>query len=149
MWTPGGGLASADLQCQNEAKAAGLAGTFLALLATDSASAASRLDTTGAPWVRVDGVPVVASALDLVKQNLLAPINLNALGAPVTVNDATWCGASDPITQSAGVSCLSWTSAASTVKGSQLWLDATRKAFFSGVYPDNCSVMKRVVCLEK
>jgi hypothetical protein len=64
-WRPDGNLASADLLCASEASAAGLPGTYKALLATETASAASRFDTTLAPWARVDGVLLAATAEEL------------------------------------------------------------------------------------
>ncbi|MET0343915.1 MAG: hypothetical protein ABW252_23070, partial [Polyangiales bacterium] len=54
-WTPAGGLAGADALCQTEARDAGKVGTFRALLATPTATAASRFDARGARWVRADG----------------------------------------------------------------------------------------------
>src|SRR5262249_24823251 len=59
-----GGAAAADAHCQNEAQTASLSGSYRALLATTTASAtdASRFDLTGAPWVRLDGTPWVATA---------------------------------------------------------------------------------------
>lgn len=60
QWLPGGGLTAADAFCQ--AAAGTLPGTYKALLATTTASAGSRFSIVGAPWVRVDGVPLTSSA---------------------------------------------------------------------------------------
>lgn len=60
-WVPGGGLASADQLCQNEAAQAGLNGSFKALLASSNASAASRFSVDSTPWVRPDGVTIAST----------------------------------------------------------------------------------------
>ena len=65
-WLPSGGLAGADMFCQNEANAAMLSGTFLAYLPTAAATADSRFTSTGLPWRRVDGVRIVDTAAELV-----------------------------------------------------------------------------------
>lgn len=79
-FTMGGGIASADAYCQNEAAAAGFPGTFLALVAMSTASAASRYDLTGPPWYRVDGIPIVRVASDLASSSLIAPLDLDSTG---------------------------------------------------------------------
>ncbi len=77
----GVGLVGLDAQCNSEASLAGLAGTFKAAVATSAASAASRFDTTGARWVRTDGVPLSATAAALFSEGLQAPLNVSADGA--------------------------------------------------------------------
>jgi len=61
MWDPTSGIAAADALCT--AEAAGRPGTFQALLATPTRSAIARFDTSGKPWVRVDGMPLLPTAL--------------------------------------------------------------------------------------
>jgi hypothetical protein len=51
-----GGLSTADMACAINASVAGLSGTFKAMLATTSASIASRFTPSGVPVVRPDGV---------------------------------------------------------------------------------------------
>jgi hypothetical protein len=77
-----GGVAGLDALCA-EAASFYLTGTFVALVATTTAPASSRLSASGAPWVRVDGVPIVATAADLFAAggpNLIAPLDLDASG---------------------------------------------------------------------
>jgi hypothetical protein len=64
---PDASLASADAICQGEATRAGYSGVFKALLAssTPALTAVSRMNLNGTPWVRPDGVPLVAAASDL------------------------------------------------------------------------------------
>src|SRR5262249_36195496 len=82
-FTPGGGIAAADVQCQNDAKNAGITNfsAFFALLSTSGASAVSRLNPAGPPWKRPDEVQVVLDPTDLGKGNLIAPIDVSASGA--------------------------------------------------------------------
>lgn len=63
-WNAATGLARADQLCALEAKVARKPGSFKAVLATSTASAISRFDTSGPPWVRADGFPLLPSARD-------------------------------------------------------------------------------------
>jgi hypothetical protein len=64
-----GGLAGADAFCQAEAQSAGLPGTYVAWLSTDSSDAIDRLESPeGVPaegWVRPDGLPVFVDRGDV------------------------------------------------------------------------------------
>jgi hypothetical protein len=104
------GLAAADAICQNAA-AGFLPGSYKALLATSSTSAASRFDLSGAPWLRPDGVLVVASAADLASDKLLAPVILGADGGHLG-GGGFWSGAASMGSAGdGGTSCNDWTSA--------------------------------------
>ena len=70
VFTPGGGLAAADALCNSEASTASLPGTYRALLATTTASAASRFSTSGAPWGRPDGVLLAPTAAALFRRRV-------------------------------------------------------------------------------
>jgi hypothetical protein len=71
VWIPSGGLAGADQLCAAEAQQAGLNGSFKALLATQGASAASRFDLNGQPWVRPDGVAIAPTASALFSEDFI------------------------------------------------------------------------------
>jgi hypothetical protein len=123
-WQPSGNIAKADAFCQTDAKAAGLPNynTFVALLATSTASMLSRLHTGGAPWKRVDDVFAFRSPDDLVASNLLAPIDLVADGSFYS-DFNFWSGASRPESASSGdVSCQDWST--SSVMAHGLYGDA-------------------------
>jgi hypothetical protein len=82
--TQNGGVATLDAACASAASSAGLPGTYAALVATSSATAASRFSTAGSPWVRTDGVQIVASAANLFASSgpiLLAPLDIDAKGS--------------------------------------------------------------------
>lgn len=110
-WVPAGGLTAADARCNQDASAAGLPGTFKALLATTGASAASRFTTAGGPWVRRDGIPLVAQAADMFVASgvLVAPLNVTASGNYLG-NNGGWSGGADP-KQPGTNTCSNWTSA--------------------------------------
>jgi hypothetical protein len=112
------GLAAADKVCASEARDAGLPGSYKALLASEGASAASRFNLQGAPWVRRDGVPIVEQASDLGRGKLIAPIAANAAGAYDFNLTFAWAGAVTPADAGTAEStCASWTSRAETALG--------------------------------
>ncbi len=107
----GGGLAGLDAQCNSEASLAGLAGTFKAAVATSAASAASRFDTTGAPWVRTDGVPLAATAAALFSEGPQYPLNLPADGSQYFDYQRIWMGAASiAAAGTADSTCIGWSS---------------------------------------
>jgi hypothetical protein len=109
-FAPGGtGLQAADEQCQNEATAAMLPGTYKALLATSQTSAVDRFNTNGPTWVRPDGVPVFATANDLTTFTMMAAIAVDAAGNTAINPMQVWAGASSP-TKMGGAGCVNWTS---------------------------------------
>ncbi len=118
-WSPYVGIAKADGFCKAEASAAGLpsANTFIALLATSTASAASRLTPGGIPWKRVDDVFVFNGPSDLAGNRLLAPIDLVADGGLYS-GFSFWSGAASP--NSVGTlagSCQDWSTSSAGALG--------------------------------
>jgi hypothetical protein len=111
------GLAGADALCADEAAAAGLGGKFLALLATSTASAASRFaDLDGAVWVRLDGVPLNrAGESPFDEGGLLAPLNVDSTGT-YNLSGYVTVGAHGPraLALPALTGCRDWTSVACT-----------------------------------
>ena len=75
-----GGLAGGDRICQDLADAAGLSGTYLAWLSDSNESPRTRFTQSTVPYVRVDGVKVADSWLDLTDSSLDAPINVDQTG---------------------------------------------------------------------
>jgi uncharacterized repeat protein (TIGR02543 family) len=121
-WTPGGGLSSADAKCQAEASAAGLTGTYLALLPTSTASAISRF-ATGAgslPWARLDNTLLAPTAGALAASTtkfLEASPNGNAMNTQWWAAQPVWGGGVDTLSQVAAAAdtCNDWTSSSSTM----------------------------------
>ena len=110
-WMSGGGVAAADQLCQDEAIQAGLNGTFKALLATDGASAASRFNSDGSPWVRPDGVVIAPTRGELFSSDYIdSAIYQSADGLGYFANYGIWTGAIDPTTAgTSDTTCKNWT----------------------------------------
>ena len=113
----GGGLAAADSHCQREATAAGLSGTFRALLASDGVPAASRVQVNASVvWWRLDGVRLNAdaSATFLDAATLLAPLNVTSR---MNYMDASvFTGAGQPTDAGAAAqTCADWMSTAASL----------------------------------
>lgn len=107
LWPSGGGIASADQFCMQQAGAAGRSGTFIALLATSTTSIATRVANVAGPIVRSDGVVIASSAADLVADNLQTSPNLHLDGS-AHIKPDVFAGAFSP-SQTSGSSCLDWT----------------------------------------
>jgi hypothetical protein len=95
-WTPGGGIGAADTAGQNAATSAGLTGSFRALLATSTDSAASRF-TDGPTWVRRDGVRLAATAADVLAGNLEAATSRRRSACKRAARTARPAGTSSPV----------------------------------------------------
>jgi hypothetical protein len=107
-FTIGGGLPAADAQCQADASAAGLPGTFRAALATTTASAATRIGSLAGTWRRPDGIVVTHQGLDQLP--LLSAVNVDASGTAIRVA-WTYVGALS-WTEIGTSTCADWTSTA-------------------------------------
>jgi hypothetical protein len=147
----GGGLAAADAVCTNDARAWGLKGSFRALLAVEGASAASRFDLGGPPWVRADGVPVVEMASDLALGKIVAPIEL---GPDSTWHfwTWTWTGARTPGQPGTTAStCGSWTSTAEGSYANWGLANSIDPEFWFGAYgvPCQANFQYHVYCLQQ
>jgi hypothetical protein len=110
-FVPGGGLAAADALCANEASLAGVSGTFLAMLPSSTASAASRFDLGGANWVRLDGIAVAESPLAFMAGELSASPNVTS--RRTYTDSVVITGGIPAMLANNGETCVAWTNAAS------------------------------------
>lgn len=140
-WTPGLGLAGADAHCQGEADAAGIGGSYFALLATSAASAASRAPA-GLPWARIDGVPIVRAASDLSTGTFLHPLHVDVNGVH---HQARVLVGANNLASPANNACNDWTSASAGVVGTRLLAESPQNS----VQFTPCSVPARLYCLEQ
>jgi hypothetical protein len=150
-WLPGGGIAAADALCQREAQAASLSGSFKALLATAQATAASRFNaTTGQPWVRLDGVPLVSKPTDLFATDgkALVPLQLTSKSQYIA-GEGVWSGAPDPQAPGTPAStCASWTTTTGTAQAGAP--EHSRLTSMFGDWPDEaCNQPHRLYCLQE
>jgi hypothetical protein len=126
--------------CSTEARAAGLSGRFVALLATSSSSALSRVDLTQGPWTRTDGVPFVGAATDLMTRPLSA-LSVRANGTysePVLV----WTGIGGP-------ACSDWSSSMDTDSGILGYAAETDPAAWDTYLVEPCNFARgHLYCLQ-
>jgi hypothetical protein len=150
LYLPSGGVETADALCQQEATTHGLQGTYRALIATQTSSAASRFDLAGLPWIRTDGIPWVLRASDLTDGKVLTALNVTAAGDQVS-NTRVWTGSADPRTPAADPSqnCADWHTPSQTG-----WLgeavESASQFFFADLAVDfeNCTVAHPLYCLQ-
>ena len=143
------GLAAADSLCSNEARAASLPGSYKALLALNGASAVSRLNLAGPPWVRTDGVPVVAKAQDLAVKKLLASIGVSATQVHHAKFALVWAGATSPGEPGTAEStCAAWSSDAGAL-GVVGFAQSTNPSASFGTSTDWCLVPLHLYCLQE
>jgi Divergent InlB B-repeat domain len=148
-WFPGGGLAAADAQCATDATAAGLSGTFKALLATAATPALSRFNTAGLPWARPDNTKLASTAAALSAATYVdATPTSNADNTLWYSNFGVWSGASSLTTYgSLTDTCNDWTSGVGT--GVYGISDATKVADWRARGTISCNQPNAIVCLQQ
>jgi hypothetical protein len=142
--TIGSGVSAFDTACVNDATGAGLTGTFVAVVASETESALHHVAPGGVtrPWVRVDGVEVTSDFI-----TFEAPLNVTATGQHVSYV-TTLSGAPSAMQTGASTSCTSWTSASNATTTPVGKAErSTSEAWFSGSVPCN-SASSRVQCAE-
>ena len=150
-WTPGEGIGSADTLCQNEATAAKLPGTYKALLAPSGASAASRFNVSGAPWIRSDGIPLAPTASAFFSASVLdVSPDVTADGSVYSGSYSVWSGA--PTMTTAGsdaTTCGNWLSTSGTGIGGNSG-DTAAAMFFDEWKMNQCnSTWTKLTCLQE
>lgn len=152
VWVPGGGLDSADAHCQQEADAeTGLTGTFKALLATSTASAASRFDATGDVWIRTDGIALASSAAALMDGEFDTSINVTADGDGYVGSAGVWTGAPSPTDLgSEATTCQDWATDETTASGTGTQAASSApRAFSEAAGSTSCDTGLRLYCLQE
>lgn len=139
------GLTGADANCQADADANALGGTFRAWLPTTTATAGSRFTATGAPWVRLDGAPLGASNVEVLAGSWLTSLHVQADRTPAFHN--VWFGADDPAAVATTSNCADWSTrqpSSMAVYGSSVYSSALATNFnFSG-----CDASFGIYCFE-
>jgi hypothetical protein len=146
-WMPASGLAAADARCAADASAAGLVGSFRALLPVDGQTAASRFDLTGPTWVRMDGMPIVLDAAGLAGGSLFTSLNTTAAGAHVRGSVATG-GVRPGVAGTLADTCADWSDAgAAHSRGASN--SGGPSAFNDTTSPASCATALPVYCLQE
>lgn len=134
-----GGIAGADAFCEARATAAGLPGTFVALLWTSTTTPADRVAGSRG-WVDLQGT-VIGDTPDSLVNATINPLRHDELGVRVPPQTfALWGG--QPIFSS---SCDDWTSTTTPMFG--LHIVSSEASFDTDTY-GNCSDGGRVICAE-
>lgn len=123
-----GGLAGADIICQQRAQAANLLGAYKAWLSDAAQSPATRFVQSTGPYRRVDGVTVAGNWADLTDGTLDAPITVAETGAVFDALDLrSWTHtlANGTAGGVLNANCSNWTSADNGVNGDEGQVAAT------------------------
>lgn len=146
---PSEGIDGADTLCASQASTASLPGTYKALLATTSASAASRM-TPALLYVRPDGIPIATGATLQAGGALDSGIWQRADGIYVpSAGDLTYTGAQTPAaTGTLTSTCDNWTSTTSNgaVIGGTTFADPT---WWNLASNGQCAQTLAVYCLQQ
>lgn len=114
-----GGLSGADSNCQSQADAASLGGTWKAWLSDASTNASSRLSQSIVPYVKVDGTTVVVNNWsDLTDGSLNSAINKDQYGNTQSGLDV-WTNTDTSGNRIASVTsytCTNWSSSSNRVR---------------------------------
>lgn len=140
-----GGLSGADALCQSEADAAGLSGSFLALLATSDMAAAARFDLAGEPWVRIDGIPLFPPG-ETMGSLPDVPVVFTANGSSAGSMMA-WAGTNSVIAPS-DETCDDWTSLTGFTNLGAIYHSSWHGWVLDGE-TEECSVDFRLLCFEE
>jgi hypothetical protein len=138
------GIVAFDTECQDEADAAGVSGTFLAAVATTMQSVRGRFSFSG-PWVRRDGVTTIRADF----LGTIASMSLDARGN-LADTDLVWNGAPTLLAKAASPTdnCGNW--APTTTGSTGIVGDSARSGLKSfGGNTKMCSMSARVYCLQE
>lgn len=140
------GLEAFDAACQASADGAGLSGTFLAAVATSSASALSRFDGSTAPWLNGRGIPINDADVPLANAlRLNTTVGFRADGS--AIDALFWTGADAAATSATDHSCGNWSSVDEATQG---WVSRSAQSedwFGTDTVP--CNSPQHVLCMEQ
>lgn len=142
------GVAGADAICNQDAVAAGLTGTFRAMLATNGASVASRFVARGVRVFRTDGVELAPNEASFFSPTTgaRAPLMTTASGARGPTFGYAWVG-SETFTApgQAGDTCANWT--ANVGEGVRRSMNELPTSSYVGT--SECRFSAYLFCLEE
>jgi hypothetical protein len=142
-------FADFDTQCASDATAASLPGTYLAAVATTTATIRSRFTIDARPVQRRDGTVVATSADRLLSTSDL-PSPVNQLANGTYTSNLVWTGAPNAATVgTAATTCTNWTDTSGTTTGEVGDASSVASASFWGGRGINCGTRTPVLCLQQ
>ena len=148
--SPDEGRDAADRLCADEAAAAGLPGSFKALVATSTEAPLDRFSLDGPTWVRTDGIPLWEKAEDARNRVPLATLNVGADGSLVSGTRWVLIG-STALDQRGENTCNDWSASTEDVPVNLAIAERTINWIPSNTY--TCERAKtwgaRVFCLQE
>ena len=119
-------------------------GSYLALLASSAGGPFARFDNGGAPWRRVDGVRITATAAEFAAQASgtfhATFVNRNAAGEPLIVFGARIGGV--------GAHCQDWTSTDPDEAVPAGWPTSAEVDDFWSLNSTSCTASSRILCAQ-
>jgi len=140
-----GGLAEADDLCNGFASAAGLPGSFAAILSDSTTAARDRIVITG-PVETMVGELVATDATDLWDGTVAAAVGYDEWGNPHLGASGAWTGTAPDGT--AVESCLDWTSTDNQEFGMVGSVDSVDGAWIAG-YLNRCHLAHQLYCISQ
>jgi hypothetical protein len=142
-FTGSAGRAAMDAQCAIDATAAGLPGSYVALVGLSGSTALSRV-ARPFPWVRTDGW-VAAQRVE--EEDLYSPAILRADGTRASTPEIrTWTGSGRRLDTLDARTCSDWSSASASVTGA--YGDVTGSIDWSGTSTAFCNAAQPVYCVR-
>ncbi len=147
------GSGGVDSTCQQTALAAGLDGTYMAWLSSDTTSPAVRFTKSKAPYVRTDGTKVANDWTSLTSGTLLSPINRDEKAAVVATTTMIWTDTAIDGTEIAqtvgGANCKNWVSTIGGDLGVYGHVTATDGTWTNGNQQIVCTATGNFYCFEQ
>lgn len=160
-----GGLALADLECQTQAVAAGLPGTYKAWLSDSTTDASQRLTHSTLPYVTVDGVVIADNWDALVGPGgeILNPLNVTEFGDTLSPGESVWTATgykgnkTECPADICGLFCEDWTDSTSGIamvgnphEVIRQWTEALTWDWLPGYIPaQSCSSFQHLYCFQQ
>ena len=147
LFQPGGPI-TPDALCQQDA--AGLPGTYRALISTSQNAAVDIFDLNGPPWARLDGVYWVKKAVNLSSTRKLATLDVMPTVPVMHAGDSqAWTGSTDVTSKGSLINtCGDWTDTTSLM-GFAGSISFTDESFFYNGDSYSCSQSLRLYCLQE
>ncbi len=149
--TNAGSLAAYDAHCQAHANSAGLPGTYMAWVSTDSQSPSTRFTRSTNPYVLPSGRKIADNWADLTDNSLDAPLNetqTGASGGGSSFGNAILGSTRPDGTSIAGFNCNGWTTTNNSLQAQYGDASQTNHNWSVG-WGLICGQARRIYCFQQ